>query len=64
MIGKYIRSLIDKGYTQVELAKMFDVSQAHISRYLSDINNPTVETLVKIADIFNVTTDHILGRDK
>ncbi|WP_051412155.1 helix-turn-helix domain-containing protein [Halonatronum saccharophilum] len=48
--------------SQGELAKVFDISCMAISNYELSRRNPDLETLVKIANYFGVTTDYLLGR--
>ena len=50
--------------TQVELAEKLNTSHATINRYEKGVNEPTFDTLVKLAEIFNVTTDYLLGVEK
>ncbi|MBE7049428.1 MAG: helix-turn-helix transcriptional regulator [Ruminococcaceae bacterium] len=52
----------EKGLNQVGLALKLNVSQKMISAYESGIHQPSVETLSKLADIFNVSVDYIIGR--
>jgi len=52
----------EKGLKQSELAKLLDTTQKTISDYENGISNPDLERLIKIADIFNVSTDYLLGR--
>lgn len=53
---------IKRKMTQKQLAEILSVTERHISRYESGNFYPTVEKLIKLADIFNVTTDYLLGR--
>jgi transcriptional regulator with XRE-family HTH domain len=47
--------------TQVDLAKKLNVTQASISRYLSGSMQMDIDTLEKIASIFEVTIDYLMG---
>lgn len=47
--------------TQVELAEKLNTSHATINRYEKGVNEPTFDTLIKLAKFFNVTTDYLLG---
>ena len=47
-----------------EFAKIMGVSKQCVSNWENDNIMPSIEMLVKIADFFNVTTDHVLGRDE
>jgi len=53
-----------RGLNQVEFAKMLCVSKQCVSNWENDNVMPSVEMLIKIADFFKVTTDHLLGRNK
>lgn len=54
-----------KGLTQEELAEMLGVTRYQIYNYESANREPKFETVIKIADIFNVSIDYLLrGRDK
>lgn len=50
------------GLTQTELGDFLGVTKQTISKYERDIKVPSRESLQKLADIFNVTTDFLLGR--
>ncbi len=52
----------DNTIKQSELANMLNVARNTISCYESNINEPSLEILVKIADIFNVSLDYLLCR--
>jgi transcriptional regulator with XRE-family HTH domain len=50
--------------SQRQLADELDLSNATISRLVSGKSRyPDVETLIKLADHFGVTTDYLLGRE-
>ncbi|EUJ24720.1 transcriptional regulator [Listeria grandensis FSL F6-0971] len=52
----------ESGLTQSELGKKINVSKAAVSGYETGIRNPDLETLQRIANTFNVSTDYLLGR--
>nr|WP_202709717.1 helix-turn-helix transcriptional regulator [Sporosalibacterium faouarense] len=52
----------EKKLTQVELGKLLKTSHATINRYENNIHQPDLDTLNKLANIFNVSTDYLLGR--
>lgn len=58
---KSLRKL--NGYTQREFADLLGVGQATVSNYEKGIRVPDTEKLAKIASLFEVTLDHLLGRD-
>lgn len=49
-------------YTQRDIAKKLNISQPSYIRYEHDSSEPSYENLVKIADLFDVSTDYLLGR--
>ena len=50
------------GMSQVSFAKMLGVTKQCVSNWENDNILPSIEMLVKIADIFDITTDYLLGR--
>ena len=48
--------------TGEELGKKFNVTKVAISNWESDRRFPDQETLLKIADFFDVSIDYLLGR--
>ena len=52
---------INAGLTQKQLAERIWVSKATISYYELFERNPSPEIIVKIAKVFHVTTDYLLG---
>ena len=64
MLGQNIKQLrLEKNITQKELASLIGVSQRLISNYENDSATPTVENLIKIADI-KVSLDFLTDRYK
>lgn len=51
-------------YTQKEFAELLGVGQTTIANYEKGLRVPDAEKLNKIADIFHVTLDYLLGRDE
>lgn len=49
------------GYTQGDLAKMLDITSSAISGYELGWRYPSLDILVRLADIFETTTDSLLG---
>ncbi len=52
----------EKAMTQEELAKRIEVRRPAISGYETKNQQPDFRRLCKIADVFNVSTDYLLGR--
>lgn len=47
--------------TQAQLSRQLGVAQSNISDWENDVARPEYENLVKLAQIFDVTTDYLLG---
>lgn len=63
MFGERIRSLRkEKGITQSELGEQLGIVKSTVSVYETEVYEPNIETLIKMADYFGVTTDYLLGR--
>lgn len=63
MIGQRIRDLRkQKRMSQTELAKSAGVSQTTVTAWETGKAEPSSSAVAKLADIFNVTTDYLLGR--
>lgn len=54
----------DKKMTQEALARELQISKSTLSNYETGYSMPDIETLIKIATYFHVSTDHLLGRTK
>ncbi|MGN1066865.1 MAG: helix-turn-helix domain-containing protein [Candidatus Fimimonas sp.] len=52
---------LEKGFTQQQIAEMLDIRQQSYTRYEYGTGEPSLDTLVKIAKIFDVSTDYLLG---
>lgn len=50
-------------YSQVDIAEKLSVTKQTISNWENNNIQPSVEMLVKIADLFGITTDYLLDRD-
>lgn len=59
---KYLRTR-DK-LTQTQLAARIGVTKSMVSSYETSIRLPSLEVLIKLALLFKVTTDYLLGIDK
>lgn len=62
-IGKELKELRkSESLTQAQLAEKINIGRVNYTRYETDAVRPDYETLVKIADYYDVTVDEILGR--
>ena len=63
MFGEKLKELRTKyGKTQEDIAKYLEVAPQTIYKYEKGINQPDLNTLSKLAEYFNVSTDYLLGR--
>lgn len=63
--GQNLKNLRDKkGISQNKLSTIIEISRQAIAAYEGDKREPNFEILIKIADYFNVSIDHLLGRCK
>ena len=49
-----------KGMTQVELAEKMGVTDKAVSKWERDLSFPDVNTIPRLAEIFNVTVDELM----
>lgn len=52
----------DKGITQSDMAKYFNIKQSMYSMYESGARTMKLEMLCTIADVLGTSTDYLLGR--
>jgi transcriptional regulator with XRE-family HTH domain len=52
-----------RNMTQQELASILNVSRATIAGYETKNKQPDYDKLLQIADIFEISTDYLLGRE-
>lgn len=64
MFNKRLRETRMKcGFTQQQTADKLDLALRTYQHYEEGNRSPSLDTLVKIGDIFNISTDYLLGRD-
>jgi len=51
----------DADLSQKELAERLNLKSSAISKYEKGLSQPSIPTLIKIAEIFNVSVDYLLG---
>ena len=60
--GEFLKRLrTEAGFTQQQLAERLGVTKSVVSYYELSERSPSPEVLVKLAGVFHVTTDHLLG---
>lgn len=65
MIGRVLTKLREeRGLSMCQLAKRLDnISKSQLSRWENDINDPTIENAIAIADFFGISLDELVGRN-
>lgn len=62
MLGKCVNKLREAlGWSQVRLAQELNVSKQTVSNWENGNILPSVDMLIRISAVFNVSTDYILG---
>ncbi|MBO5304174.1 MAG: helix-turn-helix transcriptional regulator [Clostridia bacterium] len=62
-IGKQMKELRkDMGLTQQQVADKLNISRVNYTRYETDVVCPDFDTLIDIADFFNVSLDFLFNR--
>lgn len=65
MLGQRINAIrASHGWSQVELAKKLNISKQTVSNWENENIQPSIEMLIRLAKVFNVTTDYLLGLDE
>ena len=64
MLGTRIKELRKEfGLSQVELAMRMEVTKQTISNWENENIQPSIDMLIGLSNVFNVTTDYLLGLD-
>jgi len=65
MFGERLKMIRkESGFTQKSLANELFVSQQSVWKWEKNESSPNPETIAKMAQIFGVSTDYLLGRDE
>ena len=65
LLGKRIKELRkEHGYTQSQLGSLINVTKVSVCCYESGTRTPTLDTLVDLANIFQVSVNELIGYDK
>lgn len=63
--GEFLAELRkEKGYLQKEVAAYLNVTVATVSNYEKGVHTPDLNTLSRLADFYDVSTDYLLQRTK
>lgn len=64
MFGDRVQQMREAhNYSQVQLAALLQVSRQTVSNWENNNIMPSIEMLIKLADLFGVSTDFLLERD-
>lgn len=64
MARRLLTARANKGLTRKQVAELIGVSDSLIGLYESAARQPSLNNLVKLASLYNVTTDYLLGCEK
>ena len=59
---RFKEARLQAGLTTVQLAQKMGVTQAAVSQWDSGKKVPGIETVSRLADLYGVTVDYLLGR--
>jgi transcriptional regulator with XRE-family HTH domain len=61
-IGEKIKTLrLENNWSQKDLSKQLDLKQSTVANYEKDVRTPNVDILVKLADVFKISMDEMVG---
>ena len=61
-LGKRLQlSRINANYSRKQVSELLDMAPSTIGLYETDFRQPSLSTLVKFANLYNVSTDYLLG---
>ena len=63
MTYRFKEARLQAGLTTVQLAQKMGLTQAAVSQWESGKKVPGIETISRLADLYGVTVDYLLGRD-
>lgn len=52
----------EMGMSQAKLAEQFSLTQQAIYKYENSLSEPDFNTLIRMADYFNISIDYLIGR--
>lgn len=62
-ISERIKSIrVSKGFTQKQVADAIGVTEVSLQRFEYGSSRPSLDTLIALADYFDVSLDYLVGR--
>ena len=52
---------LKRNLTQEDVAKILNIARASYAQYETGKNTPTTESIIKLAELYRVSTDYLLG---
>lgn len=62
MVANLKKLRLEKGYSQQKLAGLLGITQQAVYKYENLSVEPDIATLIRMADIFGVSVDYLIGR--
>lgn len=62
--GTLAKLRTEKGLKQTDMAKILGINNRQYQRYESGDSEPKLDTLIFLADYFNVSIDYLVGRSE
>ncbi len=64
MLSKILKELREaRNLSQTDVAKVLNITRQAYNHYETGVRLPSLESLIMIADYFDVSTDYLLGRN-
>ena len=64
LIGDHLRNFRqERKLSEREVSKMMHVDITTISKYEHNMRTPDIYMMIKFAEVFDVTLDHLVGRE-
>ena len=63
MVKNLKKLRMEKGISQQALAARLGISQQSVNKYENHSIEPDIATLIAMADLFEVSVDHLIGRE-
>lgn len=61
MVARLKQLRKEQGYSQKRLAEILGITQQAVCKYENTVVEPDIQTLIMLADLFEVTVDYLIG---